>query len=317
MPIEIAPVTRRSFLAHAVVATGGFVSAGHLPAGESEGVETVALCSDTHIAADPRTVRAEVNMSTNLREALRQIVNSPDKPARVLINGDCAYINGQPDDYQTFLTHLSPVREAGLRVTLLLGNHDDREPLQKALKEVGIDASPVPHKQVAIVRTKHVNWFLLDSLDMVNSTPGLLGKAQLDWLDGALRENAGKPAFVMAHHNVDHRKHLKSGEVIVDVVDRRLPAPGLIDDEPLLEILTAHPNVASYFCGHTHQWNVVRWKGISFVNLPCTAYPFLVADPVGWVICRLGADKTEIELRTLDEKHRSHGQKVVLPYQGA
>ena len=317
MPIEIAPITRRSFLGRAAAVTTGLVAAGSLRANEASPHETLALCSDTHIAADPATLRSDVNMSAHFQEALKQIITSPDKPGRLMINGDCAYLTGQPDDYKTFLGHLTPVREAGLPITLALGNHDDRDPFRSALKETGIEPSPVPDKQVAIVPGKHVNWFLLDSLEAVNSTPGLLGKPQLDWLDGVLKQHADKPAFVMAHHNVEYRKHLKSAEVIVEVADRRIPAAGLTDDEQLLEVLAAHSNVAAYFCGHTHQWNVVRWKGISFVNLPCTAYPFLPPDPVGWVICRHGADKTEIELRTLDGKHRSHGQKVDLPYRGA
>ena len=45
------------------------------------------------------------------------------------------------------------------------------------------------------------NWFVLDSLDRTNSTPGVLGEAQLRWLESALDAHAGKPALVMVHHN--------------------------------------------------------------------------------------------------------------------
>jgi 3',5'-cyclic AMP phosphodiesterase CpdA len=316
MPIEIAPISRRSFLARSAAIAGSLAFARQVKADATD-IETLALCSDTHIAADPNTLRSDVNMSANFKKVLQEIIGSSEKPGRLLVNGDCAYLTGQPGDYQTFLSHLTPVREAGIPIALALGNHDDRAPFRVALKETGIEASPIPDKQVAIVPTKHANWFLLDSLESVNSTPGLLGQPQLDWLSSELTKHGDKPAFVMAHHNVEYRKHLKSGEVVVAVADRRIPAAGLIDDEQLLEVLTAHPNVAAFFCGHTHQWNVVRWKDISFVNLPCTAYPFLPADPNGWVLCRHGSNEAEIEIRTLDPKHAAQGQKVKLPYRGA
>jgi hypothetical protein len=47
------------------------------------------------------------------------------------------------------------------------------------------------------------------------------------------------------------------------------------------------------------------------------AYPFRAADPVGWVQCQLGDDGARLELRSIDEKHPAHGQKVELAWRAA
>jgi 3',5'-cyclic AMP phosphodiesterase CpdA len=162
-----------------------------------------------------------------------------------------------------------------------------------------------------------VRWFLLDSLEKVNETPGTLGEKQLTWLDQSLAKHADKPALVMAHHHVDVAKLLRSGEVLAPIAGNRIPVGGLTDGNRLLDILQSHRHVSAYFFGHTHQWNILRWEGISLVNLPCVAYPFTPDDPNGWVLSVSQASRTDLELCALDAKHQMHGQKVTLPHRGA
>lgn len=315
MPLEIGPLSRREFVTSIIGAAGALSAMPTSAWAADPTVETLALYSDIHIAADPQKVMRHVNMSDNLREVIKQTLTLSERPSHLLVNGDCACLTGQEGDYATLVGLLSPLREAGLPVTLALGNHDDRDQFVAAFTDR--DESPVADKQATLLSTDHVNWFILDSLEKVNSTPGKLGEAQLQWLDRALSENRDKPAFVMAHHNVEHRKHLKNAEVVAPIADARIPAAGITDDELLIEVMNSHPHVSAFFCGHTHQWNVVQSNGILYVNLPCVAYTFTPPDPNGWVICRQSRDKAQLELWSLDTSHKFHGLKVDIPYRGA
>ena len=82
----------------------------------------------------------------------------------------------------------------------------------------------------------------------------------------------------------------------------------------MLELLAAKPNVAAYLCGHTHQWNALRWKHLHLINLPPVAYTFTKEDPNGWVRCRLGPDGLRLELVAFDSRHPANGQTVAVPW---
>jgi hypothetical protein len=47
-----------------------------------------------------------------------------------------------------------------------------------------------------VVEAARANWFLLDSLDRVNATPGVLGKEQVDWIGKALTLRKGTPQCI-------------------------------------------------------------------------------------------------------------------------
>jgi hypothetical protein len=57
------------------------------------------------------------------------------------------------------------------------------------------------HKLASKVRGRFCDWYLLDSLDVTNKTPGTLGAEQLEWLEKSLKAAADRPALVMVHHN--------------------------------------------------------------------------------------------------------------------
>src|SRR5205814_9241988 len=66
--------------------------------------------------------------------------------------------------------------------TLFRSNHDDRIAFRKALEGQTPPERPIADRNVAIVRTARANFFLLDSLDVVDRPPGKLGEAQIGWL---------------------------------------------------------------------------------------------------------------------------------------
>jgi hypothetical protein len=72
--------------------------------------------------------------------------------------------------------------------------------------------------------------------------------------------------------------------------------------------------VKALIFGHTHDWTSEQLEGVHLVNLPPTAYVFTAGRPNGWVDAYVRDDGMSLELRSLDEKHPEHGQKVELKW---
>jgi len=293
MPIHFPPLSRRAFLRRSLVLGVGLGCAPRwLAADERPAGDAWALLADTHVAADARQVQRQVNMSEHLAAATREIVARRERPAGVLVLGDCAFNRGEPEDYGQFTGLIKPLRAEGLPVYLTLGNHDQREHFRSALEPEAPATRPVADKQTAVVETKLVNWFLLDSLEKTLQTPGALGDAQLQWLAAVLDARPDKPAVVCLHHNPG--------------LDGNL---GLKDTARLWEVLRPRKQVKAWVYGHTHHWEVTRDEsGIHLVNLPPVAYVFREGDPSGWVQAKLSAEGMTLELRSLDPQHAAHGK---------
>ena len=295
MPVTLPQLSRREFLKRAALAGAAVVLAPQAYAGlfgKSRDKHTFALFSDPHIAADAALKNSGVNMADNLAACVRELAAWPVKPATVIVNGDLAFKFGLPEDYATFGKLIEPVR-AFAPVHLSLGNHDARENFWKAFPRDATRLKSVPQKQAAIFASDRANWFVLDSLDKTNSTPGVLGTAQLDWLDLALKARAAKPAIIVAHHNLN----TVSG------------VSGLTDSAAFEELFTRHRQVKAFIFGHTHDWHVSQHRsGVHLINLPPTGYVFIRGRPSGWARATLARDGMEIELRSLDAKHPEHAQ---------
>jgi 3',5'-cyclic-AMP phosphodiesterase len=297
-------LSRRDFLKRAAIA--GAAAAFAPPSyagwfGKSRDKHTFAFFSDTHIAADPALKNNNVNMADNLAACGRELAAWPVKPAAVIVNGDLAFKNGQPEDYATFGKLIEPVR-ALAPLHLSLGNHDEREHFWSAFPHDAAKLKSVPQKQATVFASERANWFLLDSLDVTLSTPGELGAAQLDWLATELAARPDKPAIIVAHHNLETRGMVE----------------GIKDSAGLEELFARHRQVKAFIFGHTHNWNLSQHaSGVHLINLPPTSYVFGKVRPNGWVRCTLARDGMEIELRALDAKHSEHGQVKKLEWRAS
>ena len=305
MPIHLPPISRRRFLA-GVVATG---AAALLPrpliaAGKNIDENSWALFSDAHIAADAAKVARGANMTENLKAVCAEVLALPNRPAGMLLNGDCAFNSGETADYGQLTSLLHPLREAGLPLHLALGNHDERNRFWAALPEDAKPANrPVADHHVAFIETPRVNWLILDSLEKTLVTPGVLGAAQLDWLGQTLDAHPRKPAIIFTHHNP------------VGIED---PKMALRDTAEFMAVIRPRKQVKAHFFGHTHVWQIQQDRsGIHLINLPPTAYVFTPGKPNGWVHANLERKGMKLELRCLDRKHADHGQKVELKWRAA
>lgn len=296
MPVHLPPLSRRAFLARAFTVAAGFAAGRSLSAADKPvDPHLFALLADTHIAESPDAESRGVNMSAHLTATGKALTALARRPAAVLINGDCAYNAGKPEDYANLVKLLDPLRAAGLPIHMTLGNHDDRANFRAGVAEAKGGQEAVTGKHAAVLRTPRANWFLLDSLEAVNKTPGSLGEAQLEWLAKELDAGAGKPAILFAHHN----PHL------VEVENKT----GLKDTAALLAIARPRRHVKAFIFGHTHNWEVKTDEtGFHFINLPPVAYVFNKARPSGWVEALVKPDGLRLQLHALDEQHAEHGQ---------
>lgn len=300
MPIHLPPLSRRQFLSRSALATAGVaLSRDVFAANKPADPHTWALLSDPHIDANPGLVARGVNMADHLTKVANEVIALPARPANVLINGDCAYLKGEPGDYETFAALIQPIRAAQMPIHLTLGNHDHREHFWDGLGAAGETERPVADRHVALVKSERANWLLLDSLDKVNVTPGILGEAQLAWLGKTLDANADKPAIICAHHNP------QSPEV----------KGALLDWEKLIAVLAPRRHVKAFIFGHTHDWSVTtHLSGIHFINLPPIAYVFKTGKPNGWVHASVRTHGVQLKLNCLDRTHAAHGETKELKW---
>jgi Icc protein len=311
MPVHLSPhdeearggprPTRREFLARAAAGLLVAGGAGRLlsdapaagaPPGKGSDARVWALLADTHIPALLTEQNRDFHMASNLVKTVADAL--AENPALALVNGDMARLDGKPGDYASFIDLVEPFRRAGVPLHATLGNHDDRGNFRAAVTGAGLAPASVTEKQTGAVDAGPATWFLLDSLEKVNSTPGHLGKDQIDWLVRELDRDTEKPACLFLHHNPEKTNI------------------GLKDTDDLLQAIRPRRRVKAVFFGHTHTWK--RWEdeGIHMVNLPATAYAFSEGEPTGWVLARARPDGLEIELRAIGAAHADHGKKLEL-----
>jgi len=294
MPLHLPQLSRREFLRRAALAGTAVALAPAAYAelaGKLRDQNTFAFFSDAHVAADAALQHGGVNMADNLAACVRELAAWPVAPAAVIVNGDLAFKFGLPADYATFGKLIAPVR-ALAPVHLSLGNHDERENFWQAFPQDETALAALPPKQAGIFASDRANWFLLDSLDRTDHTPGALGAAQLAWLTRELDLRRDKPAIIVCHHPLDITGLL-----------------GLQDSAALEELFARQRQIKAFIFGHTHDWHIkTHASGVQLINLPQTAYPFKTGRPSGWVRATLARDGMEIELRALDPKHPEHAK---------
>lgn len=302
MPISIPPLSRRRFLKGSLAAGAGLLlrqAPWAFAADKAVDPHRFALLSDVHINADPAFKERDQLMFDNLKHVLDEVLQLDTRPAWLSINGDCAYRFGLAKDYATLLGLLKPVREAGLPIHVTVGNHDKRDNFWEAFPR-GEIKRPVEDRQALVLEAERANWFILDSLDKTNQTPGILGEKQLAWLAGALDAKPDKPALVMVHHNPQDQAISK--------------VKGIIDTPAFLDVILPRKHVKALLYGHTHTWRIDQREGMHLINFPATGYPFKPEEPIGWVDCHLAQDGMALQLHCIDPKHPSQGERHALKW---
>ena len=311
MPIKLPPLSRRRFLSGTAAAGLGLMLSRSARAVSETDPHRFFLLSDTHIAADPATAKGPVNMADHLKQVCGELLEAGVTPASVLINGDCVYLHGFEADYATFAAMLKPLRAAGMTIHLTLGNHDDRAHFWNAIKaekDAGVEpGKAVENRYVTVLEAPRANWFILDSLDKTNSTPGTVGQKQVDWLAAELDARKDKPALVMVHHNPVFKNPNAEDKPTEKIT-------GITDTEILWTALSPRKHVKALLFGHTHNWSLTKRDDIHLINLPTVAYPFATGKATGWVDCKVAESGMELTLNCIDKTHAQNGEKKTLEW---
>ncbi len=297
MPVYLPPINRRKFIRSTSLATAGllFGLKGTLFGNDNGNVDPdyFILASDTHIDGDLST-ETGARLASYLETIVTRILSNTSRvPAGMIITGDVARTRGLPEDYTTFMDLVHPLREAGIPIYLCMGNHDDRDNLWEAVPEKKPDELFVSDKHILIVESPSAYHFLLDTLYIVNGTPGMLGEEQLDWLEKTLPDYDDKPVIMYGHH---HPSTTTGGLSSLD------------DVEELWEIVVPLRHVKAYVYGHTHNWRIQNWHGLHGINLPAAN------ANGGFVHADFRSDRMSLLLDLLDTGSSQHGQQGSLMY---
>lgn len=207
---------------------------------------------------------------TCLKLRMAEILSMRRLPAHVLVFGDVAWDYGLEEDYRYAAQLLHELTDAGIRVTLALGNHDRRAPFFSIFPEYA-KTTPVEGRVVSIIEMPDVDIVLLDSLaELPNlklrqgtTVSGEIDQAQIEWLREFLKGHT-RPVILGAHHPLGEMKNLEG-------------------------VIAEAPSVIGYVYGHTHLWNksvrIIRpRKGIHMV--PTVGLPATFYGDIGYTVLR-------------------------------
>ena len=298
MPITLAPLSRRRFLA---LASAGVLTIRPAFAADAD-PHRIAFLSDPHIPEKAETKDRDCNMTDRMKLVAGEVAKLEPRPICAVIDGDLAHKNGSLVEYGAFGKLVDPIRTVGIPLHLTLGNHDHFDRFADAMDALRPKDRPVDGKQVLVVELERANLFILDSFDPKNAVGGILGANQLKWLASALDARKDKPAIVFAHHPLQFN------------ADRSGKSSGLADADDLWPLLKDRSQVKAYVFGHTHTWRLAEKDGIHLINLPAIGYPFAKSEVTGWVDVRLTGKGAKFEVRAIDPKHEKHGARAELTW---
>lgn len=263
-------MNRRSFIKTTLTAVGALVtistgSSLSLSKNEEKAVRW-ALLADTHIPEDVNNNYRGFFPFQNLQKVIPDIISA--SPDGVVIAGDLARLTGQLGDYANLKSLLNPLAEKR-PVFMALGNHDNRENFVKVFDEIPGKKQPVKNKLVTVVERSPIRLIILDSLFYVNKVPGLLGKAQRQWLENYLKECDNTPTILCFHHTL--------GDDDGD----------LLDVPRLFSTIKTIRKVKAIVYGHSHAYGFSEFEGIHLINIPAVGYNFNDTEPVGWVEAKM------------------------------
>jgi 3',5'-cyclic-AMP phosphodiesterase len=329
MPAHLLPLSRRQFLVGSAATTAALGQTQLFGDESKPNQDSWVLLSDTHLLSTNSIARHYAGnkaamdkratvVTKNFNRAAQQVNALREGPAGLILNGDCVHVGGK-EEYALLASKFALLDAIPIHVTM--GNHDHRDEFGTAFRE-RTDRVLLENRHVSVLKSRHANIIMLDSLTMENPDrpvkgPGILGTRQLEWLESVLDSVSDKPAIVVFHHNIDPSDEYqeRSGRqqlVVESASPFKGPTGGLEDSDQLLDLLQAKPHVKAVVTGHMHQFRIFQWRKVHFVSLPSVGYTFDSQEPVGWIQMQLKEGGAEMELQTLDTKHVRHQHRASL-----
>ncbi|KKB76512.1 hypothetical protein VW35_17115 [Devosia soli] len=215
------------------------------------------VLSDLHVMPEGQ-LSLTLDTGARLERAVETIAARYDDVDFCVLAGDLTDL-GQPAAYQRFN---SLVEKINIPVHLTLGNHDDRESFLSVFGQAHVAETGKIDKAFD---AKGYRIILLDSSEP-GRVDGLLTDAQMSWLKARLAEAMDRPVIVILHHNAN-ALHIESDDIRI------------LDAEPFLAALKAHPDIRQVIAGHVHLTSTALWRGIPFTTLAGGHYYCTVDQP--------------------------------------
>ncbi len=256
--------------------------------------------TDLHLFDQPEETLKGIPTRETLQAVVSAILENEDEFDHVVITGDHTH-DEQMESYQAALGILDPWMD---RLTIVPGNHDDRDVMRSVLGEV-IKNQPnddcVPGDDRIVFAFDCGEWLCL-GLDTHSpgEVPGYLGEPQAAWLRTQLTAQGNNPSLLFFHHPP------------VDVGSEWMDRIGLKDRERLVEVIQDFPAVQLVCCGHVHHEFEGRIADTRIVTTPSTGIqfdprgsePHFASDPPGYRVIELRANQFETHVVRLP--HADH-----------
>ena len=199
-------------------------------------------------------------------------------PRNLIILGDVAWDHGLREDYEYAARLFRPLQEAGIRITMAMGNHDRRAPFFEVFGEYRTQTK-VKGRVVSVVELPDVDFVVLDSLDELpnlkrgqsTTVSGKMDDEQIKWLESYLSA-AKRPVILGAHHPLGEMSNLEA-------------------------VIAKSPAVVAYIYAHVHVWNkgvrIIRPRDpermVPHISLPSTFY-----GDIGYAVMRTTKEEAVI-----------------------
>ncbi len=216
---------------------------------------TIAQISDLHVNKAGLN-HYGVDAAAGLVRCVAHLCALDPVPDMVVASGDLVDA-GNAHEYARLKQLLAKI---AVPICLMPGNHDRRAPLRQVFGEhdyLGSGESRMHYYR----DVRGLRVIALDSL-IEGQIQGNLDEAQLQWLDGLLRQAPLQPVLIFLHHPPVPTGFARMDQIALEVASA----------ERLGAILANHPQVRAVLCGHMHRNVQIAWQGTLVSVCPSTAF---------------------------------------------
>jgi Icc protein len=208
----------------------------------------IVQLTDLHIGL-PDEATFDADVRGNLLKACRKIQQL--RPDYVVVSGDLCFQDPEPSVYTWIRRQLDAL---DITYDLLSGNHDDPVMLARIFEREHLLVNDALYYQRQL---EGMPYLFLDT------TTGVVGPEQLEWLANALKQQSGQVIIFM------HHPPTLAG---VPHMDQKY---ALQNREEVMEVLLDYPGRIDIFCGHYH---VDKVLGLDNINVYITPSCFFQID---------------------------------------
>lgn len=250
------------------------------------------LISDLHISGLKDKQQYQI---PRLKKVVDEVLKMPALPRRCLVFGDIAWSRGDGADYRASRPLLQPLIDAGIELTLGMGNHDHRQTFATVWPEC-VARTKVKGAFVSVSSAPDCDFIMLDSLNETgvdeksyNFVWGALPEQEQEWMRAELPKWP-RPFFLCAHHPCTEVFQGKLSQLTVA-------------GRPLVQMLADLPKFIGYIHGHDHRWTkrfiISNWKRRSVyqhLTLPSTGH----WGDIGYALMRTAPGSAHVTLHQDD-----------------